>query len=76
MAENIARTDSGQAGPCGGNGWRPANEASLAPPIAGCMLTGVLKSTRADQRQATSVSRERALWITCSLADDGCVVDF
>lgn len=28
MAENIAHTDSGQAGPCGGNGWRPANEAS------------------------------------------------
>lgn len=54
MAENIARTDSGQARPCGGNGWRPANEASPAPPIAACMLTGALKSTRADRRRAAS----------------------
>lgn len=45
MAENIARTDSGRAEPCGGNGWRPANEASLLlplthiPSIAACALT-------------------------------------
>lgn len=32
MAENIARTDSGQAGPCGGNGWRRLMKPALLPP--------------------------------------------
>lgn len=71
MAENIARTDSGQAEPCGGNGWRPANEASLTPLIAACMLTGALKSTRADRRRAASTAvRELSGWLARSLMTD------
>lgn len=71
MAENIARTDSGQAGPCGGNGWRPANEASLTPLIAACMLTGVLKSTRADQMWAVNAAaRELSSWPAALLVVD------
>lgn len=60
MAENTVRTDSGQAGLCGSNGWTPVNEASLAPPIAACMLTRAPNSTREERRRAARGSRERA----------------
>lgn len=31
MAENIGRADSGQTGPCGGNGWRQLMKLPLLP---------------------------------------------